>query len=301
MVLSVFSEENNPIPREQLHKAAEALLKVVKTQKKNEILAETCRINLVIAMNRIPSRKMKKVFIPLPHPVFTTSSEICVFTKDVESKDIEKSQEHYEDLFRNKVGFVPKFIPLTSMKKDYKSFEAKLALCGSYDLFLSDARITRLLPPLIGKHFFTKAKNPRDIDLTATDLKKEFFNRISHARWLITAHGDTTMIHAASSNLTAEQIADNLEHCISAVVSQLPRGWSNVRALRIKTNDSIAIPVYINTIEAEDTKVKDMEEMDYIEKNKKRKSEKGLLAPKKKPKIQLRKRKVEPKKVEPKN
>lgn len=38
---------------------------------------------------------------------------------------------------------------------------------GSYDLFLTDARVVRMLPKLLGKPFFEKKRQPVVIDITS--------------------------------------------------------------------------------------------------------------------------------------
>lgn len=49
-------------------------------------------------------------------------------------------------------------ISYKTLKKEYKMFEAKRRLLNSFDLFLSDDRIRRLLPSHLGKHFYEKKK-----------------------------------------------------------------------------------------------------------------------------------------------
>ena len=49
-------------------------------------------------------------------------------------------------------------IPITKLKTNFKSFEAKRQLSASYDLFLADRRLYQMLPRLLGKKFFEKKK-----------------------------------------------------------------------------------------------------------------------------------------------
>uniref|UniRef100_H2ZR76 Ribosomal L1 domain-containing protein 1 n=1 Tax=Ciona savignyi TaxID=51511 RepID=H2ZR76_CIOSA len=275
-------KESLPIPRDQLESAVEALLKVIKTREKSSsLLGNSSKILLTISLHRILSKKRKNIFIKLPNPIYTTASEICVFTKDAGPNSIEKATQEFEDLFREKVGFVPKIITFESLRKDYKQYEAQRALCGSYDLFLSDDRVTRLVCRQLSKVFYSKKKKPWDIRLSAKNLNKQFTKLLALTQWNISGNGDNGIVHFASSSFTVSQICDNLEQVILAIVNKLPRGWANVRGLRLRTDDSIAIPFYLNNEEATDIDLKDAEEVEYVEKNKKRKSQGGFLRPKK--------------------
>jgi len=49
-------------------------------------------------------------------------------------------------------------------------------------------------------------------------------------------------------------------------VSLIFQGWSNVRSVYIKTDDSLSLPIYVSAKEPDDIDVKDEEELLYIEK-----------------------------------
>ena len=49
-------------------------------------------------------------------------------------------------------------IPLKALKLEYQPYEAKRNLSNMYDIYLADARIMRLLPPLLGKHFYGRKR-----------------------------------------------------------------------------------------------------------------------------------------------
>ncbi|CAK8682044.1 unnamed protein product [Clavelina lepadiformis] len=279
-----------PITRAQIEKAVNALLKVLELKKKEDFLSQTPRINIMITTHRISSKKEKKVLISLPHPLYTKSSEVCVMTKDTDKDDAEKTQDHFEEMFNAAVGYSPKIIPLRSLKKDYKSYEAKRQLSDSYDLFLGDERIIRLLPSHTGNHFYKKKKQPFSINLTASDLKKEFLNKLSSTRWLVTGNGNCSMVQVASANFSASEIADNIEASVKAIASSITRGWSNVRSLYIKSDDSLAIPLHINDDVSDDVNIKDAEEVEHIQKTLKRKRRDDLYSIK--PKKRLRKRRT---------
>ena len=84
-------------------------------------------------------------------------SGVCLLTKDPQST--------YKPL----VGSVPeiaKVIGVTKLGTKFKGFEAKRALCASYDFFLADDSIIPMLPKKLGKTFFLKKKQPVAVDLS---------------------------------------------------------------------------------------------------------------------------------------
>ena len=50
-------------------------------------------------------------------------------------------------------------MPLKQLKLEYKEYESKRNLLGMYDVFLADARIMRLLPSQLGRHFFKQKRS----------------------------------------------------------------------------------------------------------------------------------------------
>jgi len=49
-------------------------------------------------------------------------------------------------------------VPLKQLKLEYKEYESKRNLLAMYDMFLADARIVRLLPSHLGRHFFKRKR-----------------------------------------------------------------------------------------------------------------------------------------------
>nr|CAB3265804.1 ribosomal L1 domain-containing protein 1-like [Phallusia mammillata] len=282
-------EDACPISKSQIESSVSALLKIIKETSKESLLSTQPRINLMITAHKIPSKKQKKVLIKLPHPIFTTKSEICIFTKDADKKDVEASEDKYKEVFQSALGFQPKIIPLLSLRKDYKSYEAKLSLCDSYDLFLADDTIMKYVPARIGKHFFLKKKQPMQINLKTKYLKEEFFNKLSVTRWIQSGRGNCSMIHTAYINFPVEHIVNNIEACLTKVASDMIRGWENVRSVHIKTDDSISLPVYLSKECPKDVELKDQEEVNYIKEKQAKRKRTDMYAPKVMKKRRVRK------------
>lgn len=43
---------------------------------------------------------------------------------------------------------------------------------------------------------------------------------------------------------SAAEITANIETAIPHIIEKIPRKWKNVQAINLKTNDSIALPIY---------------------------------------------------------
>ena len=140
---------------------------------------------------------------------------------------------------------VTKVIGVSKLKANYKPFEAKRRLCASFDLFLSDDRILPLLPPLLGKQFFKKKKQPIPVSLAGPrgDWAAEV-KRATASTSLVLGGGACSAVRCARSTQAAGQVAANVMAAAAGVVHYVPRGWANVRSMYLKTSASVALPLY---------------------------------------------------------
>jgi ribosome biogenesis protein UTP30 len=160
---------------------------------------------------------------PLKYPLRTEDQQVCLITKD--------PQREYKDQLRSKnlmESTVHKVIGVTKLRQKYKPHEAKRLLCRSYDSFLADERVIPLLPKLLGKTFFERKKIPVPVNLTRKDVGKEL-ERALDSTYLFVGNG-----------CTSENIADALP----ALMEKIPKGWSNIQSIHLKTNQSVALPLY---------------------------------------------------------
>jgi len=144
----------------QIRKAVEALLAHSKSRKNANglLLNENENFFLMVVLWKIPSKELR-VRLSLPHGIRSDLTDICLLTKDEPNLTPEKTERFYKKLL-NKHGIktISQIIPLRTLKKEYKAYEAKLRLLGSFDFFLTDARIRRLLPSHLGRHFYHRKK-----------------------------------------------------------------------------------------------------------------------------------------------
>lgn len=147
-----------------------------------------------------------------------------------------------------------KVIGVSKLKANYKPFEAKRRLCASFDLFLSDDRILPLLPPLLGKQFFKKKKQPIPVSLAGprSDWAAEV-RKATASTSLVLGGGACNAVRCGRSTQSAPQVVANVMAAAAGVAHYVPRGWANVRAMYLKTSASVALPLFtcLPTQEAE--------------------------------------------------
>ncbi|ORX74684.1 ribosomal protein L1, partial [Linderina pennispora] len=138
---------------------------------------------------------------------------------------------------------IKEVISIKKLKHDHKAYEAKRRVLTSYDLFLTDDRILNSLPKALGTKFFQRKKLPFPVNLDASDLKKELSKAIGSTFYSPTT-GTTSVVRVGSTEMTADQLAENIECAVEAIAARVPKGWKNVQSLHIKTGKSLALPIY---------------------------------------------------------
>lgn len=234
-----------PVSQQQLLKATAALLKHASQRQDSakDLFDEDEFLYLVVALKNMPrqGRKDKPVRLPIPHPLYDLEgTDICLIVKD------HKGEGHKEAKARvraEKTAGVTKVIGVSKLKTKYESHEAKRELCKAYSLFLADSRVLPSLPKLIGKSFFKKKKQPLPVDLRKANWGAQV-RAAAAATYMYPASGTCLNIRVARSTMSQQQVLDNCLAALGGAVEQLPHKWKGVRALHLKTADSVALPVY---------------------------------------------------------
>ncbi|KIY63840.1 ribosomal protein L1 [Cylindrobasidium torrendii FP15055 ss-10] len=193
---------------------------------------------LNVAVKKIPAQqKVMPVRIPIKHPlVDPRTTGVCLITKD--------PQREYKDLLESKnIKFVSKVIGISKLKGKFKPFEARRILLKEHGMFLADDRVIPLLPKLLGGKWFDAKKQPIPVTLTRTDLKKELEHAISSS-YMHQNRGTNTSIKIGTMSQTPAQILANLQTALPVIGAKISGGWANVQALSIKTNASVALPIW---------------------------------------------------------
>lgn len=186
---------------------------------------------------------LKPVRLAIPYPFRRATDEdisVCLFTKD--------PQRIYKDMI-NPLGIraVSKIQGISKLRAKFKPFEAKRNLCGAFDLFLADARITPLLPKLLGKTFISKKKQPVPVRLEDTSLEKikEELCEAIEATYFFKTGGSNVSIKAGKLTQDIQHLASNIEAIIKLLSAKLPEGAKSIRSIHLKTRTSVALPIFI--------------------------------------------------------
>jgi len=234
------------LSHERVEKGVDALLTWVKSKAKHQkpqLLEHDELLYMVVTLKRIPDRERINPYkIRLPHPLFPLdgSQEVCLIIDDREkglNAEVAKNKVKEEGLPISKV------LKYSKLKTDYKPFEAKRKLCGSFDLFLADKSVVPLLPKLLGKAFFKKKKHPIPVDLTHNQWRGQIESACSSA-FLYVGKGTCCVIKVARVSQTRNEIVENVVAVIDGLASVIPRNWNNIRSLHLKSLESLALPLY---------------------------------------------------------
>ncbi|BFZ03046.1 hypothetical protein BsWGS_06085 [Bradybaena similaris] len=236
------------LDRSKVLSAVGALVQVCEKSKKKDNIIDSCDyVHIQLCLKKIP-KKNAAVKLKLPHAIRPSNLEVCLLVKDLDrfDRDYEPTTNHFKDFLRKKgVSSINEVIPLKSLKMEYKPYEAKKNLANLYDVFLADARIMRLLPTLLGKHFYGKKKVPVQVNLEAKDLAKEIHTAIHSSRCPISSKGSSSQATVGNMDMSQPDIAENIIAAANQMSTAVPGGANNIRQLSIKTDLSMSIPIYM--------------------------------------------------------
>ncbi|KAH0505296.1 Eukaryotic peptide chain release factor GTP-binding subunit ERF3A [Microtus ochrogaster] len=113
-------------------------------------------------------------------------------------------------------------IPFRTLKTEYKAYEAKLRLLGSFDIFIADERIRRHLPTHIGRHFYQRKKVPVSVNLLAKNLSKEIKNCITGTVLNISKQGSCSAVRVGHTGMKPQHILENILAVSEMLSGKLP-------------------------------------------------------------------------------
>lgn len=231
---------------EQIKKAVETLLAHSKSRKNANglLLNENENFFLMVVLWKIPSKELR-VRLSLPHGIRSDLTDICLFTKDEPNLTPEQTERFYKKLL-NKHGVknISQIIPFRTLKKEYKAYEAKLRLLGSFDFFITDSRIRRLLPSHLGRHFYNRKKVPVSVNLQAKNLSREISDCVGGTVLNISKSGSCSTIRIGHTGMQVQHIVENVLAVAKRLSQALPEKWESVKLLYVKTERSVSLPVF---------------------------------------------------------
>ncbi|XP_072466187.1 LOW QUALITY PROTEIN: uncharacterized protein [Notamacropus eugenii] len=246
--MGAVTEEKKPplVSQEQIKKAVEALLAYMKNKQNANtlLLNENENMFLMVTLWKIPPNG-KEIRIPLPHAIRPDTKEVCLFTKDESNLTSEQTENFYKQLLKkNGITSITEVIPYKKLKHEYKPYEAKRRLLSSFDLFLADERIRRLLPSHIGKHFYRRKKVPVSVDLTTKNLSKHINRIVQGTSLTVTNHGCCNTARVGHTGMLVDHLVENIVAAVGVLSEKLPEKWESVKILHLKTEKSLSLPVF---------------------------------------------------------
>lgn len=195
-------------------------------------------IFMMFAMNKTPTESRTKPFqIPLAHTLYgQDGQEVCLITKD----PVKPFKEYVEE---NPIPGLTKVIGFTQLKRNYNQYKTKRELLVSYDLFLADDRILPLLPPVLGKSFFERKKQPYPVVIKGRNWTPQI-TRARDSTYFFLSTGPSTSVRVSRMSFPLEHTVENVMGVVEHVVSHIPRKWNNVQAIYLKSATSVALPIY---------------------------------------------------------
>ncbi|XP_028990855.1 ribosomal L1 domain-containing protein 1 [Betta splendens] len=238
------------IDKEQVKKAVKALQAFIKSKSSGEalFLDEPQPVSLLFTLWKIP-KQSQTIRIPLPHGHRSDTDEVCLFTKDEPNMTPEQTQRFYKRLLQEKgVKNISEVIPFTTLKKEYKPYEAKRRLLGNFDMFLSDDRIRRLLPSHLGKHFYERKKEPLTVSLKSNHLARDIQRVIQGTSINVSNRGCCCMTRVGNSDMTPDELTENIEATVQTMLAKLRVKGQVIKLIHIKTDTSVALPIYTSDL-----------------------------------------------------
>lgn len=240
------------LDREQIRKAVEVLFDHSKSRKNNELLLNGSEnLFLMVILWKIPEKELR-IRVSLPHSILSESSEVCLFTKD-ECDSPEQTESFYKKLLKKHgVNTISQIIPFKMLKTEYKAYEAKLRLLGSFDVFIADERIRRHLPTHIGRHFYQRKKVPVSVNLLAKNLSKEIDRSITGTVLNISKRGSCSTIRIGHTGMEIQHVIENILTVSEMLSEKLPEKWQSVKLLFLKTEKSVSLPIFSSFVTSQD-------------------------------------------------
>ena len=291
------TQKSNPatlIPRERVLKAVEALAKYTAEQQEkssnnetngnklqliddsDELLKSVNLMAINIESFSGTHKRLKPRLITVPHSLYkpwkkasATSLRdfrtlLILKDADVKSVNLEELQEALRD---TEVG-IDSIICGNDLKTTYKAYEARRAFITEFSLILADDNIVTSLPKLLGVKAYEKQQTTPIPIRAYRDKKFSKETLVNSIKRIVTGcipvkvpRGTTMNVHLGNLEwFTPEELADNVEAVARSLVDSY-----KIRLLVLKTNQSPALPLYINNdvlpdIEAETKKEKKEQE-----------------------------------------
>ena len=225
---------------------------------KEQLLGDDLDVQVQFSLARIPGNASPKpIRIEIPHPlvkVAASMDEDDDNLQDVEACLIvkEESKPWVQEMvarFPSQLGCIKKVLGLQSLRVKHKSFTQRRELLDRFDVFFADDRILPMLTKALGGKFFEKKKQPIPIKLTRKEALPFAVQKCLSSTFMYLSAGTCVTVKAGNTAMPPAKLLANIQSICSVVPTKVPRKWSNIRSISIKTTSSVALPVYNKTPE----------------------------------------------------
>lgn len=237
-----------------IKKAIRALLQWKKLQKSQSLTDPQDQLDddyiyLLVTLKKIPRKDHRITFkIPLVHPLQDSLlfKEVCLIIDDIPKSNpkFKTNVEVANKMIKNEDLPVSKVLKFSTLRSEYKSFEAKKKLYEEFDVFFVDKRVEKLIPGVLGKVFYgSKKKVPVAVNLGKCSWKEEI-ERGSRSVMLKLSGGTCSVVKVGKDSMGRDEIFENVVKVMEEVVEVVPRKWAGVRSFHLKFTESLAMPIY---------------------------------------------------------
>jgi len=243
-------------------RALRALLKhhESSSEGKEQLLGNDLDVQVQFSLARIPgTASPKPIRIDIPHPLAKAASsgeemDVDDNLQDVEACIIvkEESKPWVQEMiaqFPEQLGCIKKVLGLQSLRTKHKSFAQKRVLLDRFDVFFADDRILPMLSKAIGGKFFEKKKQPTPVKLSRKEALPFAVQKCLSSTFMYLSAGTCVTVKAGNTAMPPSKLIANIQSICSNVPSNVPRKWSNIGSISIKTSASVALPIYNKTPE----------------------------------------------------
>ncbi|XP_063691942.1 ribosomal L1 domain-containing protein 1-like [Bolinopsis microptera] len=220
----------------QVEKAVESLMKHCRAKESSSLTETDAHVYVQVVFKRVPNKTKHPVKLTLKNSIYNKEASVCLITKD--------PQRYYKDLMKTNNISVAKVIGVGKLKKKYKELEAKRILCDSHDVFLVDDRVLPIIPRWFGSYFYRKGKAPVKVNLKKKNLKQEVESCTRSYMVANLGKGNNLSIPCGRVSFDNELLSENLHSALNELCANVRPGWKNVKAVYLKTESSVALPVY---------------------------------------------------------
>ncbi|KAL7458217.1 hypothetical protein ACHAWC_009780 [Mediolabrus comicus] len=236
-------------------RALRALLKHHESSSDDQqLLGNELDVQVQFSLARIPGKaSAKPIRVEIPHPLVNVGSsdgdislqdtQVCIIVKEESKPWVQEMIER----FPKELGCIKKVLGLQSLRTKHKSFSQRRELLARFDIFFADDRILPMLTKALGGKFFEKKRQPIPIALTRKEALPFAVQKNLKSTFMFLSAGTCVTVKAGNTGMSETKLLENIQSIAQVVPEKVPKKWSNIRSVSIKTSNSVALPIYNKT------------------------------------------------------